>query len=67
VTIRDGQIISVKPVSLNSVNDNPTLIIDGDGVGANLAALISDIIIDETGEVLFVKDCVGTPFEVLRV
>ena len=67
VTIRDGQIISVKPISLNSVNDNPTLIIDGDGVGANLAALISDIIIDETGEVLFVKDCVGTPFEVLRV
>tara|TARA_B100002019_G_scaffold201860_1_gene174947 strand:+ start:163 stop:2289 length:2127 start_codon:yes stop_codon:yes gene_type:complete len=67
VTIRNGQITSVTPESLNAVNDSPTLIVDGDGTGANLAALISDIIIDETGEVLFVKDCVGTPFEVLRV
>jgi len=67
VTIVDGQIRRVKPISVNSVVVNPTLNVEGDGSGANLAPVVSDIIIDGTGEVLYVKDCVGSPFEVLRI
>ena len=67
VVIRDGTIIEVKPISLNSVGVSPTLTVTGNGSGANLAPVVSDIIIDGTGEVLYVKDCVGSPFEVLRI
>ena len=67
VVIVDGVITEVKPTSVNSVKIKPTLNVDGNGSGANLAAVISDIIIDGTGEVLYVKDCVGSPFEVLRI
>lgn len=67
VVISDGVIIKVIPTSVNSVTVTPTLIVDGNGSGANLAPVVSDIIIDGTGEVLYVKDCVGSPFEVLRI
>jgi len=67
VVIDNGVITKVTPTSLNSVTATPTLIVDGNGSGANLAPVVSDIIIDGTGEVLYVKDCVGSPFEVLRI
>lgn len=67
VVIEDGVIREVEPLSVNSIRTIPTLIVDGNGSGANLAPVISDIIIDGTGEILYVKDCVGSPFEVLRV
>ena len=67
VTILNGVITRVKPTSVNSVAVNPTLFVNGNGSGANLAPVVSDIIIDGTGEVLYVKDCVGSPFEVLRI